>query len=694
MKKALSLILSLVMVLTLISMSALPTFAEGETTVSEKPVVNVYNDTVSTEDSTGVLFTDLFGSSNKLKANTVYLLKEDINLDGSGKNTGGNYVYFQDGSVLDGNGHSIHGIYLAGKSDRTIFYVSTDNITIEVRNISFGTKEDPITFAPTGETTTGTAKGFSLFWSTNGSTNLTFTNVTAHVDAALNAGSWQEHSVFVARNWGNTTFNNCVTYGTIDSANGFVGSFIGGTYNGKVVFNNCENNINYTNTSTQCFGGFVGYGVISNNSTPVIEFNNCVNNGNFTGGARQVGGFVGNFVSNGNTLTFNNCVNNGNIDIVTSAGTHVIGQGGFVGTVGATGTAGNVLIENCVNEGNITGDVGCGGFIGTFKGTTATVNNCVNNGDISCAGRTGGVMGMIYPNTAITVDTYVNNGTIYNEWTHAGSVFGAVAGSNESNTDVYDITMNNVLNTGEIKSGNPGSLSGYLAYATLTVNNCVNVGALTATGGGAVYAFLNIHANGVINSDSTADNTTNLYTGTYAAGLLKTGMSKSVTLDEVVAALNANTDMVSAFGRFTSNSNGTSVVVATPQYQGYQMGKIDENGKYTVRFLATINDVKLADPCEYTVLGMEFGRMVDGEFELVKYKNVACVYMSVIANENGVQRAYTAEELGGSYIYAVIGEGFDASKDLNIAIRTYAEDADEVRYYGETYSITIPAQVK
>ena len=694
MKKALSLILSLVMVLTLIPMAALPAFAEGETAVSNETVINVYDKVVPASDPTGVLFTSLFGSSNKMKANTTYMLQENIDLDGSGKNDGGSYVYFQDGTILDGNGYSITGIYLTGTSDRTLFYVNNDDITIAVRNISFGTKEDPVTFTPSGSTTSGTAKGFSLFWSTCGRTNLTFSNVTAHVNTTLKAGSWQEHSVFVARNWGNLTFENCATYGTIDQANGFVGSFVGGTYNGKIVFNNCENNIDYTNTGTQTIGGFVGYSVISNNSKPAVEINNCVNNGDITGGARQVGGFVGNFVSNGGTLTINNSVNYGTIDIVTGAGTHIIGQAGFVGTVGATGTAGNVLIANCVNEGNVTGDEACSGFVGTFKGTTVTVTKCENNGDIASAGRSSGAIARLYPNTVVTVDTFVNNGDIYSEWNHAGGVLGAVAASNESKNDVFNVVLNNVLNTAEVKSTYPGGISGNLPYANITINNCVNVGTLTstATEKPCVYALINCQNEAVINSDSTADNINNLYTGTYTEGLLKQDQSKSVTLEESVAAINANTDMTSTFGRFAANAAGDNVVVSTPAFAGYQVGKVDADNKYTVRFLATINDVKLADPCEYAYLGMEFS--FDGGETFVMEKTVAHVYTSVIATEDGAQVAKTAEALGGEYIYAVIGTGFDATKDLNLVVRTYAIDKNDVRIEGNKYAVSIPAQVK
>ena len=86
--------------------------------------------------------------------------------------------------------------------------------------------------------------------------------------------------------------------------------------------------------------------------------------------------------------------------------------------------------------------------------------------------------------------------------------------------------------------------------------------------------------------------------------------------------------------------------------------------------------------------------MVDGEFVSVLYTNVANVYTSVNATENGAQVSVTAEKLGGKYIYAVIGENFDAAKDLNMVVRTYAEGADGVRYYGDMYAVSIPAQVK
>ena len=654
MKKALSLILSLVMVLTLIPMSALPAFAEGETTVSEKPVVNVYNDTVPTDDSTGVLFTDLFGEENKLQENTVYRLYEDIDLAGTGKEKGGekaNRIIFQNGTVLDGNGKSITGIALEGSANIALFWVETENITVEVKSISFGTENAPMDFKPTG--TSG--KGVSLFDMTSGSAKLTLSNVKAYVKISPNGGGWQEYSVFVARNWGTTTFNNCVTYGTIDKANGWVGSFVGYAKGGKVIFNNCVNNISYTNMQTQAVGGFVGYSV----GNTAIEFNNCVNNGDFTGVARQVGGFVGNFESSNNTLSFVDCVNNGNIDGAPSDGSnHVFGRGGFVGTVGVGNNAGKVSIEDCINKGNIKSEE---------------------------RGHAGGAVGHAYNTSgAITVRNFYNAGDVYS-FSSAGGVVGISEPSADNSAFIIDV--DNAIITGDVSGRWRGcAITGYAKAATITIDNCIATGNMIQ------------NSNNTTSHAFTEDNNTGSITGSGNYAVKGTTASKTGLTENLGASLETILEMVNTydhgFGRFTANSAGDNIVLFTPQYQGYQMGKIDENGKYTVRFLATINDVKLADPCEYTVLGMEFGRMVDGEFERVMYKNVACVYMSVIANENGVQRAYTAEELGGSYIYAVIGEGFDASKDLNMAIRTYAEDADGVRYYGETYSITIPAQVK
>ena len=88
---------------------------------------------------------------------------------------------------------------------------------------------------------------------------------------------------------------------------------------------------------------------------------------------------------------------------------------------------------------------------------------------------------------------------------------------------------------------------------------------------------------------------------------------------------------------------------------------------------------------------MEFS--FDGGKTFVANKTVCYVYTSILGTDSGNQISYTAEALGGKYIYAVIADNIDASKELNVVVRTMAEDQNGNRYYGKAYTVVVPATV-
>ena len=697
MKKALSLILSLVMVLTLIPMAALPAFAEGEeASVSTDNVIEVYNTLAEGEASdTKVTFESLIGTT--LTVGKTYKLMEDIDL--SHRTLGSSYFRFPTGTAtttLDGNGHTVHGIHVSGSNHGTLFHVDTENTKayISIKNISFGSKDKPVTFTHTGSGTND-EKGLSLFWSTGGQTNITFDNVHTYVNAEYTPNCWQQQAVLIVRNWGTTTFTNCTIDGTISKVNGMVGTFVGEVRGGTVTFENCVNDLDFVNVSTQTYGGFVGYVTQSGK----VNINNCVNNGDISGTVRKGGGFIGEYYGTG-TIQINNSINNGNITS-TSANdnNYAMGLGGLIGTVGrfvnTTGDKGSdsivlgtIVIDDCINKGDITGIPVAGGLVGNmaFAGASVTVTDSANEGTVKVTGgHAGGAIGKAdITSGKITVSRFFGTGYVEST-SSAGGIIGRTEATGNTGMEV---SISDSVVTGTVKGKwNAGGATGYLASAKTTLKNNIStatvlVDNVTSTSQNQCV-FVNISGSAV----QTYEN--NYYLN--ECEMDATGATK-VTLDEIVDLINAKTEFVGNFGKFASNSEGTNIVVATPAYAGYQMGEIDENNKYTVRFLATINDVKLADPCEYTVLGMEFS--FDGGETFVKYTNVANVYTSVIATEDGAQTAVTAEKLGGKYIFAVIGTGFDATKSLNMVVRTYAEGADGVRYYGDKYAVSLPVMVE
>jgi hypothetical protein len=135
-----------------------------------------------------------------------------------------------------------------------------------------------------------------------------------------------------------------------------------------------------SNGTSYYTGGMVGAIIY----TDEVKFIDCVNNANVTSTSHQAGGFVG--CAYGNVI-FENCTNNG--DVSETSG---YGAGGIVGF--ATGYDDNETAPafiNCKNTGNISSTVRAGGIAGSlgieggmgYYNLTATFTGCSNTGTIS-----------------------------------------------------------------------------------------------------------------------------------------------------------------------------------------------------------------------------------------------------------------------------------------------------------------------
>ncbi|MBQ5890308.1 MAG: hypothetical protein IIW73_05085, partial [Clostridia bacterium] len=147
------------------------------------------------------------------------------------------------------------------------------------------------------------------------------------------------------------------------------------------------------------------------------SFTNCINYADIEGFA-MAGGFVG---VTGNTVNFTDCINYGVIKTGTayskwssaSNNQHSSEAGGFVGAVWAA----NVNITRCANEGAITGDSYAGGFVGVVlnsKTPVITINNAYNVGIITTIGTHFETTGIQYSGDFVAhqyVGTYNSSST-------------------------------------------------------------------------------------------------------------------------------------------------------------------------------------------------------------------------------------------------------------------------------------------
>jgi hypothetical protein len=146
--------------------------------------------------------------------------------------------------------------------------------------------------------------------------------------------------------------------------------------------------------------------------------------------------------------------------------------------------------------------------------------------------------------------------------------------------------------------------------------------------------------------------------------------------------LNENETITNAYGVFKYKTDAKNAIVqATPAIKGIQFGKVSgegENATYSARLVATIQDTLY-----YENIGFEV--TVSGKTAKIHYS--ANVYGTIYGNDNGLI-TYTAQELGGKYVYGLVINGIPAGQEVTLTVQTYAKDADG-EYLGAAQTITI-----
>lgn len=226
-----------------------------------------------------------------------------------------------------------------------------------------------------------------------------------------------------------------------------------------------------TITATGASGGAMGAAGICCYSGSDVVIENCTNEGDAivaNNGTRQAAGILG--YAN-NSATIRNCVNTGDCSVSnTSTATMAAGMLAYV--VRTNNPV--ILIENCMNSGNMTTGQHAGGILAFVQGISSgagpisvEVVNCVNSGDVSVA------------------DTAHSSGG------DLGGIVGQIAGTKETMSIRY------CMNTGEINANNKdkfraGGIAGYMGTLNAAVGTasdwiyqeivaCQNTGDVTAT---------------------------------------------------------------------------------------------------------------------------------------------------------------------------------------------------------------------
>lgn len=226
------------------------------------------------------------------------------------------------------------------------------------------------------------------------------------------------------------------------------------------------------------------------------EINACTNNGSVTAVESEgVGGIAGNgssvFHPTG-TIIIQGCVNNGEIRGLENVG-------GIAGE--ASSAYGNYQLEQCVNTGSVTGSTRIAGILGSVNTTmgASAIEGCENRGNVTAtaeeSGTAGGILGWGVDPTlyykegdsgSLTIRKCRNSGSVS---VGSGTAGGIMSRLMHDGQDFF-IEIIQCENTGVIHSNQSGRLGGilggcYAGYvigfdgqAACTIRACVNSGDL------------------------------------------------------------------------------------------------------------------------------------------------------------------------------------------------------------------------
>lgn len=428
---------------------------------------------------------------------------------------------------------------------------------------------------------------------------------------------------------------------TIVGATSEVGSAFGYvTAGAQVTIRNCVFRNTIRGTTTTMIGGIIGHcgGVVNlqNNYVNNMQVWEAIADGNNGTNFSRSGGAVG-YVVTGSTLTIRDTVVNSTMETVNTS-IYVRPVGGFVGESQANST---VTIENSLYCGNTTSLYNWnGGFIGRSWGTTK-IDKCVS-------------AGILTPSL----------------WTFDFNGSGAIIGRAEAATT----EISNCLYTDIYKSAVSGKGPYVLGESLIGAQSNANV-----------VKTNNIHV------------TPAEITGLAAAEKLEAAEMTDWTV--TTTGLPLPRSIVTTFGK-TILAKADEAETPVTKLAGYQVSDTTDN-KFDLRLVATlklpddnktVTDGKVSD---YTAVGFRVVANYGTETKVKDFESEV-IYTAVSAfNKAGAEiRRYTAEELGGDYLFVLPCRNVPADAGtITMEVTTYYKTADGTVVLGATQVLTVDPAV-
>ena len=384
-------------------------------------------------------------------------------------------------STFDGNGHKISGINSNGTQTKLFddIYVS------EIKDLEIECKEKE----------DGRGLGVYLADSTIDSkfTNCSITGNRIEIDGYCSAMIREVYA---------SEFIHCINNADIIYNNDtqIVAGLVCEAEN--CIFDKCENNGNIATTKAYVVGG-----IIAQAKNCIIK--DCINRGDITTYG-YTAGIVAGVTNTDNrpcTTSITGCTNEGKVESIAK-GNHTYTAGICIIYNGSNGStyADELIINNCVNNGEIEGDT-VAGIIGNSSGNLK-LSDCENNGAINGRYSAGGIAQCIENKNSneAEVSNCINNGNVFGGEEAAGIIDYAEG-----------ITVTNCINNGNISSN--GYVGGIFSYTssvkgTGLVNNG-KISGLEDIGGISAYdegnsIFSKLYNTGVIDEENIGAQVSNL----------------------------------------------------------------------------------------------------------------------------------------------------------------------------------------
>ncbi len=310
-----------------------------------------------------------------IQKNGNYVLTNDIDFGGK---IYANYIVQEFNGTLDGAGHTLKNIVIAGGAkDSGIFqYLARKDESVAlIKNLYIGTKEKPVKMDLNGNASAhGVLSGAHNRF--NSTLNIENVHIVADVEGTMTGGGTNFGGFLGASQ--RTIFKNCTMDGSI-SINAVnwdcnAAGFSGMPKYAKGIFENC---INYADISVQAkrtarAGGITGY------TSYAVDLINCINYGEITNTYgdtapthARFGGIVAEFLLSARKENVpGDADKNGTIEEG-----EVIAQ-----PVEIPENENTINILGCQNFGNVHSAIYAGAIMGYNAKGTAQINNCINYG--------------------------------------------------------------------------------------------------------------------------------------------------------------------------------------------------------------------------------------------------------------------------------------------------------------------------